>query len=107
MVSEDTMIRAVLEVKEKERSVRAVSEEFGIPRKTLGRYCAKYKQTLSQPTQSIESQEAETEPQPSIESQEAETEAQPMLLDQNPQPGGVLQILNAEKKPWDKFDYDK
>lgn len=91
MVSEETMLKAVLEVKEKERSVRAVSEEFGISRKTLGRYCAKFK-TSCQPTQ-----QTETEPQ----------SPQPIALDEIPQPGGVPKIFNTGKKPWDKFGYDK
>lgn len=46
-VSEETMLLAVAEVKKNKRSVRSVSDEFGIPRKTLGRYCDKFESTPS------------------------------------------------------------
>ena len=38
-VSEETMLLAVMQVIQHKRSVREVSKEFNIPRKTLGRYC--------------------------------------------------------------------
>ena len=38
-VSEKTMLLAVMQVTQYKRSVREVSKEFNIPRKTLGRYC--------------------------------------------------------------------
>lgn len=46
-VSEETMLLAVAEVNTSERSVRSVSEQFRIPRKTLGRYCTKFECTVS------------------------------------------------------------
>ena len=36
-VSEETMVLAVMQVNQHKRSVREVSKEFNIPRKTLGR----------------------------------------------------------------------
>lgn len=41
-VSEETMKTAVLEVKLENKSIRGVAQRYGIPRKTLGRYCSKY-----------------------------------------------------------------
>lgn len=46
-IPKDTILLAISEVNTKKRSVRSVSEEFGIPRKTLGRYCKKYEGTLA------------------------------------------------------------
>lgn len=91
-VPEDIMLRAVLQVKEHERSIRAVSQEYGIPRKTLGRYCKKFKNTTeaSQPR----STEAD-EPLP-----------QTTAADQNPQPEGV-QMSNANERPFSRFGYNK
>lgn len=62
-VPEETMLKAVLEVKYKKRSVRAVSQEFGIPRKTLGRYCEKFK-APTEPPMPIQPKSSETEPLP-------------------------------------------
>lgn len=53
-VSEETMMLAVKEVKENKRSVRSVSEQFGIPRKTLGRYCDKYESKVTPSNEVIE-----------------------------------------------------
>ncbi|GBO10263.1 hypothetical protein AVEN_84129-1 [Araneus ventricosus] len=50
--SSETMKVAILEVKLNKKSIRGVSQQYGIHRNTLTRYCNKYEELFKSPHQS-------------------------------------------------------
>lgn len=94
-VSEETMKAAVLEVKLKKKSIRGVAQHYGIPRKTLGRYCDKYEGLV----QSLN--------QPSILDSPKSIKETLVAPTSEVQPSSIAPVSKVNVKPWVEFGYTK
>ena len=109
-VLEEAMLLAVMQVTQYKRSVREVSKEFNIPRKTLGRYCIA-KRSPSTSNAMVQT-EAIHECQAFLSSSNNDIVCE---FDVNAKINesekvtvrDLLSSDKSDKKPWNKFGYAK
>ena len=110
-VSEETVLLAVMQVTQYKRSLREVSKEFNIPRKTLGRYCIA-KRSPSTSNSSVQTEAIhECQAFPLISKNDIICEFYVNAkINKSVKVTKVRDLLSSDKsdkKPWNKFGYAK
>ena len=105
------MLLAVMQVTQYKRSVRGVSKEFNIPRKTLGRYCiAKRSPSIFNAlvlTESLHECQAFLSSSNNDIICEFDVNAKINESDKITTVRDLLSSDKSDKKPWNKFGYAK